>query len=346
MAEMSTERDKQAEQAKLEMAQRVAALRRLRGQDQPPAAITAGDLSQAQAVLAEIGGNVPIFVVPETWALQGDNLAVCVADGDQARHFTVQLEAGLELFEPEARTELPKAFTEKTILVKKSVLGLSSVNMRGIIWHEFGHSFLGAAENGDVFAHELSSLRKSFSKEEVKAYARDFRKVSYFARYAVDPGLEKLEQQMSELDLDLDGEKKKMAAEAKAAIQRKFKKGFNLSGDPASFQERIKADTPLPIDVPAAQAGTDFVWEGWVWIVAPKAVEYELEVVSSPREDLKPGTKIAGELERLKSRAGNRGDPAVADQPLDKPFDWEGASWKVVSRTDIHTIEMVEKRQG
>jgi hypothetical protein len=136
----------------------------------------------------------------------------------------------------------------------RSLLRLN-IKRCGIIWHELGHTHLGADENGEVFTNELQSLRKKFTKEDVASYVTNFRKVGYFAANAVDPCRDRLIVALRELDIDLLGAMKKLEDDAREAVQKKLVSGFTLTGQPARFKGRAGALEDLPNGVDSMQEG-------------------------------------------------------------------------------------------
>lgn len=329
------------EQLKNEMAQRILALKKERNQLKVATPITTGELAAARSVLEKMGAG-RIFVVPETWDLSGGNPAICLTDGSQVTTYSELLMTDLGKYDPGAREELPKAFDLHDILVKQSVVGLEEIKKCGVVWHELGHTTLGAAENGLVFAHELGCLLKSFSKEEVEGYVKTFRTMTYFVDNAADPGLEKLHEVLAVVGFDLLGTRKKKEELSRIAMQKKLRPGFTLTGDPATFQRRAGTPQELPTGVDTMEAGSTFVWSGVTWKVLPRSHDYVLAVVHSAQESLPTGKTIQGTPTQLKGRANARDEPPGLHAKVpDEQFAWDGSTWKLVSATTVHGIEVV-----
>jgi len=332
--------------ARREMAARISAIKLQRGQTKAANPITAGELESAAVILREIGGNVPIVVVADTWDLSGGNPAICLADASQVELYLTQFDQTAATYDSSVdRAALRKSFGVKTILVKQSVLTKSRIVHCGTIWHEFGHTYLGEAETGAVFAHELRWLLKFFDKESVKTYIKDNREgFTYFAGKAVDPGLDELAAVLLELGFDMVDWKEKDAIRTRDNIKKKLKVGFSLSGDPASFPRRAATEQGPDIDIAEADAGTEFDWVDFGWVVHPWQWSYEVMVVESAKGVPKKGAKVSGELGQLKSMLDVGPPPDVDPATLESEsvFGWAGNQLKLLSKKKVHKIEIVK----
>src|SRR3954451_2735974 len=243
----AAEQEKLEQRSRDELRERIAAVRKERKQDTVATPITAAEISAAQVVLDEAGGGV-ILVVPETWDLQGGNPAICLTSSSHVSTYTELLKRSLTSYDPGVNRDwLLARMVEKAILIKQSVLTQTPTIRRGIIWHELGHISLGEAENGDVFAHELTCLRKFLGDSAAREYVNGYRKVDYFARYGQDPGLTNLARVLSELGFDLERRKAEMAEKELQDKRRKLKPGFRLNGPPDTYRSRAGADDDPPI---------------------------------------------------------------------------------------------------
>src|SRR5262249_7692553 len=102
----------------------------------PSTPITPADLDSAPDIFAEIGGTVPILVIPDTWNLSGDNPAITLLEEAQISNYKKQLTKAGPSYKELDVGELEERLAAKTILVKQSALKKSPILQRGIIWHE------------------------------------------------------------------------------------------------------------------------------------------------------------------------------------------------------------------
>jgi glycosyltransferase involved in cell wall biosynthesis len=146
---------------------------------------------KAREVLSRIGGTEDIIVVPNSFNLQGSNKAITIKSEDQVERYRATIVSAAK-----SRPEVDGLATGRrlvinTILVKDELLGLGELEVCGQIWHEHGHVLFDAKESGNVFAHEISCLRKHFP-DSVVEWVTKTRKLAYLARYSSDPGMDQL----------------------------------------------------------------------------------------------------------------------------------------------------------
>jgi hypothetical protein len=331
------------EKERAEMIEVFNASKLRRGLMGPSTPITQADLDSARDILAEIGGEVPIVVVPDSWNLQADNPAITLLEDAQVTNYKKQLTSSGASYKDLDVDELGERLAAKTILVKQSALKKTPILQRGIIWHEFGHTFLGAAENGDVFAHELTTLRKKFEDPEVINYVKNDRGVDYLAKTAVDPGLEKLKEILKDLGWNLEDRKRELAEKEQTAKRSKLKPGYSLTGKMADFKSRVGSAEDLPADFADMASNTEFDWTGFVWKKLPSSTVYTIDVVRNEREELTPGKRLQGTSSQLKHRAGGTTDlpDEIAKLDPETEFEWDKARWKLINSSTIQQIEIV-----
>jgi hypothetical protein len=328
------------ERAEMEEVFNASKLRR--GLFGPSTPITQADLDSARDILAEVDGTVPIVVIPDTWNLSGDNPAITLLEDAQISNYKKQLTKAGPSYKDLDVAELEERLAAKTILVKQSALKKSPIFQRGVIWHEFGHTFLGATENGDVFAHELTCLRNNFEDSEVISYVKNERGLDYLAKTAIDPGLENLKGILKDLGCDLEGRKRALAEKELASKRSKLKPGYSLIGKMAEFKSRAASTEDLPADFANMDPNTQFNWTGFVWVMHAPSTVYIIDVVKNRREELTPGKRLEGTPTQLKTRAGATTDPpdGIVKMEPETVFDWDNDRWKLMNSSTIYHIEI------
>ncbi len=160
------------------------------------ATITQNHITSAKAILDEIDeiGEGQILVVPSSTPMQSGNSAICIGSLAQVDLYKQAVDVRKSSYEKSVDVDSwMKKLAVDTILVSESVFGMTAIKQRGVIYHEFGHTFLGRSETAAVFAHELNCLLKKFPKDEVIGWVNEARGGGkYYDSYAHDPGLREL----------------------------------------------------------------------------------------------------------------------------------------------------------
>ncbi len=291
--------------------------------------ITASEVAAAESVLGEIGGGDNIIVVPDD-AMMGtmaqSNPAVTIKDGSTLKLFQNQVDAFENRYEsPQLHQKLQARVSQNSIVIRRMVLDFDDLHRRGTIWHEHGHVQYDAAESGRVFAYELEQLREQLGDDDAKKFVVEHRKNGgYYTEYAINPGLELLENQLQALGMLLiRGEK------ATRTVARK-KPGQKVFGSSAKLKSTLKTDDDLPPT--ASTVGTQFDWAGYTWQTESVQTIYTLRVLDG-KGRRNAGLQVSGNESNLMSKADARvGTPE--ELPTFSPgrrFEWDTTEWELVS---------------
>jgi len=135
----------------------------------------------AAAALRMIGGNTEIVIVPGSVDMQPGNSAITIKSGDQIENYRGQIGAAAAKMQGVDATAVKARVQIDTILIKEGLMRAGGLDMRGNIWHEYGHVLYGAAESGSVFAHEVNAIAAQFSKDTARQWVLEKRTLNYFA---------------------------------------------------------------------------------------------------------------------------------------------------------------------
>ncbi len=311
------------------------------------ATITPSHIAMAQAILDEVGKG-PILVVPSSVPMQPGNPAICLGDQEQINTYKEHVQNRASSYDLAVNIDawLPR-LSVNTILVSESVLNdPSEINKRAVIYHEFGHTFLGRTETAAVFAHELKCLCNKFTNAEVISWLKAVRGGgTYYVSYAHDPGLKDLTEVLATLGFDLATKKEKKAQDKQTSIRSRLETGYKVSGALSTFKKKAATDDDLPEDVATMAPDTTFDWAGCIWRVYPRVYDYQVELVKTTRTlSLLPGKKLGGLPEQIKKTLGANTDmPSEVEGrlALQATFEWYDSTWKLVRRNVTHEIRVV-----
>ena len=270
--------------------------------------ITPSHNAAAQAILKEVGDG-PILVVPSSVPMQPGNPAICLGDQEQINTYKQHIQNRASSYDPAVNIDAwLEGLSVNTILVSESVLNdPSEINKRAVIYHEFGHTFLGRTETAAVFAHELKGLSKKFGKPEVVSWLKAVRDGgTYYVSYAHDPGLKDLTEILASLDFDLATKKEKKAQNIETSLKSRLASDHfdkaKISGQLSTFKKKAGTDEDLPAGLEDMAENTEFDWAGHTWRVYPRVYDYSIELVntSAPLCPSHPGRN--SEVTRAKSR--------------------------------------------
>jgi hypothetical protein len=210
-----------------------------------------------------VGGGT-IVVVPSGVDMQAGNSAICLKSGTQCTAFKMKLAKVRGAYDDELYEKVREMIDVDTILVKLYVLSEPDPKRCGIIWHEYGHVQYGAAENGNVFAHELESIENNISAAAAQKYVDDVRGgIDYFVSYANDPGLDKLYGVMDRIGYPEFRERKTgKIAQAQEHKRSKWQPGMSLRGTITQLRNNTGATDDPPGTFVDFQP---FEWGGCRW---------------------------------------------------------------------------------
>jgi hypothetical protein len=305
------------------------------------AKITDGDLAAAKGVLNEIGGGDNIVVVPERVILGVGNHAVTIKDDSKVSFFRLAIDEGA--YQGVDVAALKESIGMNTILVHPSVLGDPGPLQRGTIWHEHGHVLHGAAENGLVFAYEITNLRSQLGDDVAATFVKDHRKnAAYYTETAVNPGLDELKQQLAAIGYEFAPGEKAQAQSRAAAPNLDI--GKVLRGDPAKVQALAGTDEPVPDLSRTAPNGT-FEWAGHRWELKRRDVDYRITVTRSDNPKRVVGKSLSGSLAQLRgqTRDALKELPELEGKRAGDEFDWDSATWRVATVKVALQVEVKER---
>ncbi len=289
--------------------------------------ITGAHLDAAKRVLAEIGGGDNIVVVPDRVILGVGNHAVTIKDESKVGFFRMGIDK--DAYEGVDVDALIDSIGMDTILVHPGVLGDPDALRCGTIWHEHGHVLHGAAENGNVFAHELACLRKLRGKEVAAAFVADHRKGgSYYTETAVNPGLDLLERELGELGFTFQPGEKAQAQQRATAPALEI--GKVLRGDAAKISGLVGTNEGLPA-LAAVPTNGRFRWAGYDWVLLRRDVEYKITATRAANPQLEKDTTYRGSQAQIKGQARSVLEPLpeLDGKRAGDTFLWQKSTWQV-----------------
>ena len=313
--------------------------------------ITQSDINLVQSILDEIGKG-QILVVPSSLPMQSGNSAICIGNYAQVALYQGGIDIRASSYDQSVDVAAcVKKLAVDTILVSESVLSMTPIKQRGVIYHEFGHTKLGRTETAAVFAHELNCLLDKYPKEEVIKWVNEARGgLTYYETYAHDPGLKDLTAALRTLGFQLAEKKTTEVPQAEQKTKAtKVGPGSPISGPLKDLKKKAGTDQDPPADLAKMESDSVFEWAGWTWEVRSRTIEYKIEVVKSDREgfrartDTRPGAIYTGTPEKLQSqfKALKPMPPGVNDLAIKGEFTWHDTTWALASKTDIHEIKVV-----
>jgi hypothetical protein len=289
--------------------------------------ITDAHLAAAKQVLGEIGGGDNIVVVPDRVILGVGNHAVTIKDDSKISFFRMGIDE--DAYEGVDVAKLKESIGMDTILVHPGVLSDPDALRGGTIWHEHGHVLHGAAENGNVFAYELTCLRQRRNDDVAATFVKDHRKGGgYYTETAVNPGLDNLAQQMSDLGFTFQAGEKAQAQQRAAAPELEL--GKVLRGDPAKVKSQVGTQDELP-DLSTVPKDGPFEWAGHRWTLLRRDVDYKITATKLANPHQSKDITYRGSYAQIKGQTRNALTPLpeLEGKKAKDTFVWEKATWEV-----------------
>jgi hypothetical protein len=260
----------------------------------------------------------------QTGSIHGEgNRAVAVMSEDQARTFrTVAMtDYGPGKFQgtPPCYRRLLERIQVGTILVSESLLG-EDFALKGTIWHECGHKYLGDPnESGAVFFREITLMRNNFGADRARKWTMEVgRTPAYHRAYGLrtDPGRRDLLLLLQEI------------CTPKEFYQEFNKQYLEIIGEELSKPDAVIEEEKLKV----------------------------LEQSLVQRMDVRIGTKITGKLATLKEQlagydlAGARGGVRPGGALLGDIVTFAGMKWRLLDKKPgnivVFELECVDLDDG